>query len=238
METKIRETAFYHPKIKDWPEDERPREKLLKSGPQALSDAELVALLVGSGSGGVTAVDVAKKLVQENGGLTALAAKGVPEMTRMKGIGPARGARILAAFEIGRRAACRPGPAKFKVRSPEDVVMRFGPALRSARQEVFKVILLDGGQRMIRDSTVSKGTLNASLVHPREVFKTAVDELAASVILMHNHPSGEPAPSAEDRSITLQMTEAGRLMGIPVLDHVIIAGNGFFSFAKEGLIKP
>ncbi len=238
METKIRETAFYHPKIKDWPADERPREKLLKSGPQALTDAELVALLVGSGTGGVTAVDVAKKLVQENGGLAALAARGVPELVRMKGIGRARGARILAAFEIGRRAAGRPGAAKLKVRSPEDLVLRFGPFLRDARQEVFKAVLLDSGHRMIRDVTVSKGTLNASLVHPREVFKAAVDELAASVVLMHNHPSGDPAPSAEDRSITLQMTEAGRLMGIPVLDHVIIAGNGFFSFAKEGLIKP
>jgi DNA repair protein RadC len=118
------------------------------------------------------------------------------------------------------------------------VVQRLGPALRDARQELFKILLLDSGHRMICDATVSQGTLTASLVHPREVFKAAVDHLAASVILVHNHPSGEPAPSAEDRSITLQMTEAGRLMGIPVLDHVIIAGTGFFSFAKEGLIKP
>ena len=238
METKIRETAFYHPKMKDWPEDERPREKLLKAGPQALSDAELVALIVGSGTCGVTAVDVAKMLVRENGGLAGLAARGVPELVRMRGIGRAKGARLLAAFEIGRRTASRPGSAKSKVRSPEDLAQRFGPALRDARQEVFKAILLDSGHRVIRDVTVSTGTLNASLVHPREVFKAAVDGLAASVILMHNHPSGEPAPSAEDRSITLQMAEAGRLLGIPVLDHVIIAGNGFFSFAKEGLIKP
>ena len=238
METKIRETAYYHPKIKDWPEEERPREKLLKSGPQALTDAELVALLVGSGTGGVTAVDVAKMLVQQHGGLAALASKGVWELLKMKGIGRARGARILAAFEIGRRTASGPQARKKKVRSPEDVVQRLGPALRDARQELFTVLLLDSGHRMICDARVSQGTLTASLVHPREVFKAAVDHLAASVILVHNHPSGEPAPSAEDRSITLQMTEAGRLMGIPVLDHVIIAGSGFFSFAKEGLIKP
>jgi DNA repair protein RadC len=238
METKIRETAYYHPKIKDWPEDERPREKLLKSGPQALSDAELVALLVGSGTGGVTAVDVALKLIQEHGGLAGLASRGVPELVRMKGVGRARGARILAAFEIGRRNASGPRARDEKVRSPEDVVQRLGPVLRDAKQEVFKVLLLDSGHRMIFDATVSQGTLTASLVHPREVFKAAVDHLAASVILVHNHPSGEPAPSAEDRSITLQMTEAGRLMGIPVLDHVIIAGSGFFSFATDGLIKP
>jgi DNA repair protein RadC len=238
METKIRETAYYHPKIKDWPEDERPREKLLKSGCQALTDAELVALLVGSGTGGVTAVDVAMKLVQEHGGLAGLASKGVPELVRMKGVGRARGARILAAFEIGRRNAAAPQVRENKFKSPEDVVQRLGPALRDARQEVFKVLLLDSGHRMIRDATVSQGTLTASLVHPREVFKAAVDHLAASVILVHNHPSGEPAPSAEDRSITRQMTEAGRLMGIPVLDHVIIAAGGFFSFAREGLIKP
>jgi len=238
MNTKIRETAFYHPKIKDWPENERPREKLLNSGPQALSDAELIALLVGSGTGGVTAVDVSRKLVQEHGGLAALASKGVPELVRMKGIGRARGARILAAFEIGRRAASGSGSANPKLRSPEDAVRRFGPALAGARQEVFRVILLDSGHRVIRDVTVSQGTLNASLVHPREVFKAAVDGLAASVILMHNHPSGETAPSAEDRSITMQLAEAGRLMGIPVLDHVIVAGGGFFSFARQGLIKP
>jgi DNA repair protein RadC len=238
METKIRETSFYHLKIKDWPEDERPREKLLKSGPQALSDAELVALLVGSGTGGVTAVDVAIKLIQEHNGLAALASKGVSELVRMKGIGKARGARILAAFEIGRRTASGTGEKAQKVHSPEDVAKILGPHLRDARHEVFKVILLDGGNRMIRECTVSQGTLNASLVHPREVFKAAVDHLAASVILAHNHPSGEPEPSAEDRSITVRMADAGKLMGIPVLDHVIIARNGHFSFAREGLIKP
>jgi DNA repair protein RadC len=238
MEAKIRETSFYHLKIKDWPEDERPREKLLKSGTQALSDAELIALLIGSGTDGVTAVDVAKKLIQEHGGLSALASKGVSELIRMKGIGQARGARILAAFEIGRRIASGARPTAQKIQSPEDVARIFGPLLRDVRQEIFKIILLDSCNRMIHECTVSQGTLNASLVHPREVFKAAVDHLAASMILIHNHPSGESAPSAEDRSITFQMTEAGKLMGIPVLDHIIIAVNGFYSFAKEGLIKP
>jgi DNA repair protein RadC len=225
-------------KIRDWPESERPREKLLRSGPQALSDAELLALLIGSGCGGATAVDVGKDLISGNGGLASLASKNAPELSRMKGIGSATSARILAAFEIGRRAAGGSADDRRKVRSPEDVVRWFGPFLRDMRREAFRVLLLDGANRILRDCTVSEGTLNASLVHPREVFKPAVDHTAASVILMHNHPSGEADPSAEDRAVTAQLAEAGRLMGIPVIDHVIVAGDRYFSFAKEGLIKP
>jgi DNA repair protein RadC len=224
-------------RIRDWPETERPREKLLRSGAQALSDAELLALLIGSGCSGATAVDMGKDLVSTRGGLAALATRNARELSRMKGIGSARAARVLAAFEIGRRAEGGRPEDRNKVRSPEDVVRWYGPLLRDMRREVFRVLLLDGANRILADRTVSEGTLNASLVHPREVFKPAVDHTAASVILMHNHPSGEADPSAEDRAVTTQLVEAGRLMGIPVIDHVIIAGDRYFSFAKEGLIK-
>ncbi len=231
-------TAPRRLRIPDWPEAERPREKLLQSGAQALSDAELLALMIGSGCSGATAVDMGREMVSAGGGLASLATRNARELSRMKGIGSASAARILAAFEIGRRTAGGGRGGKRKVCSPEDVVRWYGPQLRDMRREAFRVLLLDGANRILADRTVSEGTLNASLVHPREVFKPAVDHTAASVILLHNHPSGEADPSAEDRAVTAQLAEAGRMMGIPVIDHVIVAGDRYFSFAKEGLIKP
>jgi DNA repair protein RadC len=129
-------------------------------------------------------------------------------------------------------------PGRVKIKSPEDVFRALGAAFHGLRHEVFKVLLLDSGSRRIRECTVSQGTLNASLVHPREVFKAAIDHVAASVVLAHNHPSGDPSPSAEDRVVTDRLVEAGRIVGIPVLDHVVFAGDRFISFAAEGWIKP
>ncbi|MBN2104951.1 DNA repair protein RadC [bacterium] len=226
----------YHPKIKDWPEDERPREKLIKHGATFLSDAELVALIIGSGSDGVTAVDVAKRLILDYHALAGLAECNLAELCRMKGIGSARGARLMAAFEIGRRVECCQSALSVKLSTPGDVAKYYQPSLRTLKQEIFKVILLDSGNRLIRDVDITKGTLNASLVHPREVFKAAVDYLAAGVILLHNHPSGEAQPSAQDKAMTEQLVQAGQLMGIPVMDHLIIAQKNFYSFANEGLI--
>ena len=233
---KEKEASFYHTKIKEWPKDEQPREKLLGFGPQVLSDAELLAILIESGTGGITAVDLAKRLLVEHQNLSELASKGVAELTRMKGIGPARGARILASFEVGRRIEGGKQKREKRLNSPEDVVKLFSPKLRDLKKEFFKILLLDSGNKMIRDVTISQGTLNASVVHPREVFKPAVDYLAAGIILLHNHPSGETSPSREDRAITSQLLKASGIMGIPILDHIIIAGNRYFSFAKEGLL--
>lgn len=237
MTEKIKEASFYHTKIKEWPEEERPREKLLKNGPQVLSDAELLALLIGSGTDSVTAVDLARRLLVEYQNLTVLASKGIAEFIRMKGIGPACGARMLAAFEVGRRIEVGKKKKVIKIDSPKDIVRFYLPMSRNLKQEVFQVVLLDSGNKVIRDVKISHGTLNASLVHPREVFKAAVDYLAAGIILLHNHPSGDPNPSGEDRKITSQLTKAGEVMGIPVLDHIILAGDGYFSFANEGLLK-
>ena len=233
---KLYDATVYHPKIKDWPEEERPREKLMKHGPALLTDAELVALLIGSGSGGVTAVDVAKRLILDYYSLAELAECNLAELCRMKGIGFARGARLMAAFEIGRRIECCQSGHEMKINTPKDVAGFYQPALRTIKQEIFKVILLDSGNRIIRDIDITKGTLNASLVHPREVFKAAVDHLAAGVILLHNHPSGEAYPSSQDKAMTEQLVQAGRVLGIPVMDHLIIAKTNFFSFANEGLI--
>ena len=237
MSHKVQDTSYYHTKIKEWPEEERPREKLLNFGPQHLSDAELLALLIESGTGGITAVDLAKRLLVEHEDLAELSSKGVAELSRMKGIGPARSARILAAFELGRRVEGGKGKEGVRVKSPADVAQFFSPEFRGLKKEIFKTVLLDSGNRIIRNVTVSQGTLNMSLVHPREVFKPAVDHLAAGIILLHNHPSGEPEPSQLDRQITSQLTEAGEVMGIPVVDHIILADNRYFSFAKKGLLK-
>ena len=237
MNRKIKETSFYHTKIKEWPEEERPREKLLKHGPRILSDAELLALLIESGTGGVTAVDIAKRLLVENKNLTELAGKSLAELLRMKGIGPARGAKIISAFEIGRRACAQTERKRIKINSPEDVVQFILPDFRDLKREIFKSLMLDSGNKIIREVTISEGTLNASIVHPREVFKAAIDHLAAGIVILHNHPSGERMPSKEDHRITFQLIEAGQIVGIPVLDHIIIAGDTFFSFAKEGLMR-
>lgn len=237
MVKKVKETSFYHTRIKEWPEEERPREKLLKLGPQVLSDAELLALLIESGTDGITAVDLAKRLLVEHKNLKVLASKGVVEFTRMKGIGPARGARLLAAFEVGRRIEMNREEKEVKLNSPDCVARLYLPEFRGLKKEIFKAVLLDSGNKIIRDVTISQGTLNASVVHPREVFKAAVDYLAAGILLLHNHPSGEASPSEEDRKITSQLVKASEVMGIPILDHIILAGDRYFSFAKEGLLK-
>lgn len=228
---------FYHSPIKDWPQQERPREKLLRHGSSFLSEAELLAILIESGSPGITALDLAKKLLIEYRNLPNLAAVNISELIRMRGIGPARGTRILAAFEIGRRIEAGVSRKTKKVQAPEDIVKSYRILYRDIRKEIFKVILLDSGNRIIRDVTISQGTLNASIVHPREVFKSAIDYLAAAVILLHNHPSGEARPSAEDKQITTQLIQGGKIMGIPVLDHIIFTKDSFFSFAKEGLLR-
>jgi DNA repair protein RadC len=223
--------------IKAWPETERPREKLLRFGPRQLSEAELLALVIGSGTAGTTALDLAKGLLSEYGDISVMASQDAGSYLRWRGLGPARAARISAAMELGRRVGLIRYTNRMRFRSPEEVVRFQRSEFVGLQHEIFKVLLLDSGNRIIRDVTISQGTLNASVVHPREVFKAAVEYLAAGIILVHNHPSGEPSPSREDRDITQQMIRSGQIMGIPVLDHIILAGNRYFSFSKEGLLK-
>lgn len=237
MTETIQETGYYHTKIKDWPEGERPREKLFDLGAQALSDAELLAILIGAGTAKVTAVDLAKRLLIDAENLEALASKNVYELSKLKGIGPARAARIVATFELGRRQNSAPVHKKIQFKSPEDIVLYYRPKIRNLKYEVFALMLLNGNNGLIHDIQLTKGTLTSSLVHPREVFKAAIDYLAAAMILIHNHPSGEPNPSIEDKQITRQLVSASELIGIPILDHVIIAEDKFFSFAQKGLIQ-
>jgi DNA repair protein RadC len=233
---KINEPAFYHSKITDWPTDERPREKLIRHGPESLTDAELLAILFRNGTGKITAVDLAKTIISEYRTLAQLALRNVQDICRFRGIGVAKAASLIAAFEIGRRTGAADRTGRRQIRSPEDVARIFQPLLRDRQQEVFMVLLLDSANHLLRDIQVTSGILNSSLVHPREVFRGAINEPAASIILLHNHPSGNPEPSGEDIQITKQLVEAGKIIGIPVYDHIIIAGNESTSFAERGLL--
>ncbi len=232
----VGEPSFYHSAIPDWPKGDRPREKLLRAGESALTDAELLAILIRTGSRRVTAVDLATTLLREFGSLHHLATRTARDLRRYRGLGEAKSLALVAAFELGRRAAARERTEKVQVSSPEVVATLFQPLLRDLRQEVFMVLLLDSANHLLRDVTITTGILNSSLVHPREVFRPAILEPAASVILLHNHPSGNAEPSSEDIAITRQLVEAGRIFGIPVHDHVILTAHSYTSLAERGMM--
>jgi DNA repair protein RadC len=236
MAATVHEPSPHHVKIKDWPAGERPREKLLARGAEALSDAELLAILIRVGSGKATALDLARKILSDEKHLRGVAGKTAQELMRLKGIGEAKAVELLAAFEIGRRVQAHNGGEKFVVTSPDLVAQRMIPRLRDKKSEAFWVLLLDVRNCLIHEEELTTGTLNASLVHPREVFKVAIDRVAASVIAVHNHPSGLAEPSQEDLNVTRQLAEAGRVIGIPLHDHVIVAGDSYVSFAERGLL--
>ena len=225
--------------IKDWPEDERPREKLLKRGAAALSDAELLALVLrtGDAAAGKSAIDLGRELLERFGGnLRELAQAELNELQQVKGLGLAKAASIKAAFTLGSRFQARRLEALERFTAPAQVFDFFHHELRDNRKELFLILLLDGKNRITRKVQVSEGCLNQSIVHPREVFAPAVRESAAAVIFIHNHPSGDPAPSREDREITRRLKEAGEILGIKVLDHIIIGDGAYFSFVESGLL--
>jgi len=221
-------------RINSWPAEERPRERLYAKGAEALADAELLALQLGTGTPGQTAVDLARTLLARYGSLTGLAGRTVTELAGIKGVGRAKAVRLAAAFELTRRLRSRDNDGKVALGSPDQVFAHFGPLMEDLKKEVFRVILLDAQNGLLRDVVVSEGTLSASLVHPREVFKPAILEPAASVILVHNHPSGDPTPSKEDLRLTRQLVECGRLLDLRVHDHVIIGLGRFVSLAQRG----
>lgn len=233
MADKIKEPGFYHSRIKDWPEDERPREKLRKRGADNLSDAELLAILLRTGTGSVTAVDLAKSLLIEFKSLRELAERDIGEYEQYKGIGSTKSITLAAAFEIGRRIAAGARPQRIAVLSPNAIAERYIHLLETVKQEEFRVILLDTANTIIGEQVVTRGSLNISVVHPREVFKKAIANSAAGIIVLHNHPSGNPSPSEEDRQITKTLSEAGKIIGIQLLDHIIIAGRNYYSFIEH-----
>jgi DNA repair protein RadC len=219
-----------------WPESERPRERLYFNGPTALADAELLALQLGSGRRGKDAVEVARELLAAYGSLAEVAGRDVAELARQRGVGRAKAARLAAAFELTRRLRARTPGARTALGNPAEVYAAFGPLMEDLKREVFRVALLDAQNGLVRDVVISEGTLSASLVHPREVFKPAILESAASVILLHNHPSGDPTPSREDIRLTRQLVECARLLDLRVHDHVVIGRGRFISLAERGII--
>jgi DNA repair protein RadC len=209
---------------------------LLQHGPQYLTEAELLGILLGKGTIKKTAIDLARELLEQYESLQKLFSRSPSELTKIKGIGPAKAATLSAAFELSRRIQSQGETAKKSFKRSSDVANHYLPLVRDLRKEVFKILLLNRANRLIKEVTISEGTLDASIVHPRDVFREALLEPAAGVILIHNHPSGNPTPSEEDLRMTKQLVEAGRLLGIKVYDHIIMAGESYRSLADDGLI--
>jgi DNA repair protein RadC len=215
---------------------DRPRERLLHHGAKALTTTELLALLIGHGTAGTSAESIARDIVERFGTLTDLAARDVAELRRIHGMGTAKAATLCAAMELGVRLQAEPFGRRTSITSPRVLAELMRPRLRHQRTESFHVLLLNSANQLLRDVVVSEGSLNACIIHPREVFRIAIAENAAAVILLHNHQSGNTEPSPEDLAITRQLVEAGRIVDIRVLDHVIIGGDEFTSFAERHLL--
>ncbi len=224
-------------KLSETRPEERPRERLFTLGPSALTTVELLAILLGTGTQGGDALEVAREVLGEaRGNLRVLARQGAVAVARIRGVGRAKAARVVAALELGRRLNEESRQSGMQLRTPADVYRYCAPGLRDLLVEEFHLLILDAQHRIDRDLLITRGTLTSSLVHPREVFRPAIAEAAAGVIVVHNHPSGDPAPSGEDRAVTRQLVAAGKLLDLPVHDHVIVAGDRYFSFAEAGLL--
>lgn len=231
----ISESTFYHLPIKAWPAEERPREKLIHRGAANLTDAELLAILIRIGKKGATAVDLARNLLGNNKTLREISSMSVEEI-EATGIGKSRAIAIVAGLELAKRLHELKGKDRLAIQSPEDIVRYFGAKFRDLVQEEFWIFPLNAVNRLLEPKQISKGILNSSLAHPRECFREAITQSAAAVIFVHNHPSGNPEPSQEDCAITKQLVEAGKIIGIAVHDHIIVAADKFTSFAERQLL--
>ncbi len=220
--------------IKHWPVAERPRERLVERGAEVLSDAQLLAILLRTGDQGLSALDLALALLARFENLSGLESASIPEICELKGMGPAKAAQVKAALEMARRLGREEGPSRPVFHGGGDVYGFLSPAMADLPREEFRVLLLDTKHRLLREHTVSQGTLSGAAVDPREVFNPAVRERAAAIVCAHNHPSGDPAPSPEDRALTARLRESGALLGIPLLDHVVVGKGAYFSFEEEG----
>jgi DNA repair protein RadC len=220
--------------VKELPFDDRPREKLLLRGAQSLSDAELVAILLRTGKKGKSVIEIARELINSEGNLAMLATRTVDSLQKISGIGKDKAAALAAAFELSRRILSQPKwLSNKKITSPQDVAEIFIPILRDDNKEKFIVVCLNSANKIIKHEIISVGNLNSSVVHPREIFKVAIDNSSASIILIHNHPSGNPEPSNEDIRITKKIVETGKIMDIPIFDHLIIAGETYTSLVEK-----
>ena len=226
--------------IKNWPVNERPRERLARYGAEGLSEAQLISIVIGTGSAqfGKSALDIARSLLEKFGTLEEIGQAGTTELCEVVGVTEVKAIQLRSSLELGRRMMAemmRPSAGKPFSTSGE-IYDYFAPSMCALKKEIFKIILLDSQNTMTRDITISEGALDKSIVHPREVFKPAIRESAAAIILMHNHPSGDPAPSKNDKSITEKLVSTGEVVGIKVLDHIILGKKGYFSFCDEMLL--
>ncbi len=225
----------YHTSIKELPVEMRPRERMLAKGEEYLTEAELLAILLGHGTKELSAIELAQQLLQHHEGLRFFKTMTIQELLELEGIGLAKAARIRAAAELGRRLALTSNQQQ-QIKSPDDVKNYVMEDMRYYDREHFKCLYLNRKNQVLGLETVSVGGLASSLVHPREVFKPAIKRSAAAVILIHNHPSGDPTPSAEDVNITKRLMESGKLLGIEVLDHIIIGDGRYVSLKGSNAI--
>lgn len=224
--------------IRNWPKEDRPREKLLKKGAGALTNSELLAILLRTGIKGASAIDLARRIIEKFGTFRNMIHTDLREWKSFKGLGPAKIAQIKAALEIGRRfredEVLR---GKQKISSAQDVVNMILPQVRDLKTEVSKIIFLDSDNQIIDISDTATGTVNQALPIIREIIHTALQKYAAAIVCVHNHPSGNTSPSLEDKKFTQELAAAGKLMGIKVLDHIIIGNDTFYSFANDGMLE-
>ena len=231
------ETAVRHPlMIKELPSDERPREKLRDNGAQVMSNSELLAILLRSGNQDESALRLAEHLLERQGGLAGLCGATAEALEQVKGIGEAKASTVLAAIELGRRVALLEPAQRLTIKTPDDVAALLLPRFRYESREHFLAVLLSTKNHVLKTAVISIGSLNASIVHPRELFREAINCRAAAVILAHNHPSGDPTPSPEDVALTRKLVEAGSLLDIPVLDHLILGDGKFISLKEKGIL--
>jgi DNA repair protein RadC len=223
--------------VKNVAPHDRPREKLERLGPSGLGDNELLALVLGSGSRTANALALADRLLESSGGLHGLTRAGVGDLLRVEGVGRARTAQVLAAVELGRRSLTRAGEMRPRLRSPRDLAVHLLPEYGARAVEQFGIVMLDTRHRVIRTRVIAVGSLDTTVVHPREVFREATAAAAASIVLFHNHPSGDPTPSPDDVALTMRMISAGDIMGIDVIDHLILADQRYFSLLESGRIQ-
>jgi DNA repair protein RadC len=224
--------------MKDVAPHDRPREKLERLGPASLGDNELLALVLGSGSRHVDALELANRLLDRAGGLYGLTRVGIDELRRVGGIGSARAAQVLAAVELGRRTLVRGVAERPRLGSPRQLATYLLPQYGCQPVEQFGIVMLDTKHRLIRVKVVSVGSLDTTVVHPREVFREAASASAAAIVLFHNHPSGDPTPSTDDLVLTTRMVNAGDVMGIDVIDHLILADQRYYSLVESGRLHP
>ncbi|WP_040005458.1 RadC family protein [Fibrisoma limi] len=224
-------------KILSWAEEDRPREKLMLKGKAALSDAELIAILIGSGTTDMTAVDVSKIILQSvSNNLNDLARLSVKDLSKFRGIGEAKAISIVSALELGRRRKEQDRPQRARITCSRDAYNEMIPHLMDKPHEEFWILLMNRANEILRPVQISAGGISGTVADPKLIFKQAIEHLASSMILFHNHPSGNLTPSQADKDLTRKLKDAGRLLDIPVLDHLIFTDKAYFSFADEGLL--